>query len=368
MNKVLCLVVSILFLGAAAGNIFAAAVTLPPAGYGLAWSDEFTESKVDTTVWSFDVGNGVQGWGNSELEYYTNGANITFDSGYAKLWAKHESMGGYNYTSCRMNTKGKKEFKYGYFEVKLRTAKGNGLWNAFWTLGGNMDTIGWPSCGEIELYEQRTGSVQHGGTAGDNCFIQTCHYGTTYSNPSTPSFNAHQTNYSSCLCNAFHTYSILWDSLGYTYYFDGNQTWTSPDINASYNFKSFHQPHFFIANMAVGGNYQAQDGGTVDNSIFPQQMAIDYIRVYQKGVVTQVNPQQKQTTLENISLVNQATATLKVFSLKGELVADLTEGLRAMKTGVNAVQKSLGRLSRGAYVVRCIDNNRTIAEKVVIER
>ena len=120
--------------------------------------------------------------------------------------------------------------------------------------------------------------------------------------------------------------------------------------------------------MAVGGDYQALDGGYIDNSIFPQEMAIDYIRVYQKGIITQVNPQEKQNTLENISLLNRSTATLKVFSLKGELVADLTDNLRAMKTSVNAVQKSLGRLSRGAYVVRCIDNDRTIAEKVVIER
>jgi beta-glucanase (GH16 family) len=362
MNRLGCLIVTILFLGIS--SVFAAV----PTGYGLVWSDEFNGTSVDTANWNFDVGNGVNGWGNAEQEYYTNGANFTIDSGYGKLWAKRESMGAQSYTSCRMNTKGKKEFKYGYFEVKIRTAKGNGLWNAFWTLGGNIDTITWPACGEVELYEQRTGSVQHAGTAGDNCFIQTCHYGATYNSLATAVYNAHQTNTSTCLCNAFHTYSILWDSLGITYYFDGTQVWTSPSINMSNNFKSFHQPHFLIANMAVGGNYQAMDGGIIDNGIFPQQMAIDYIRVYQKGVITQANPQEKQNKLENVTLVNQAAATLKVFSLKGELLADLTDNLRAMKTGENAVRKSMSRLARGAYVVRCTDNNITIAEKVVIER
>ena len=363
MNRLGCLIVTILFLGIS--SVFAAV----PTGYGLVWSDEFTESKVDTTVWSFDVGNGTNGWGNQEMEYYTNSTNFTIDSGYGKLWAKHESMGGFNYTSCRMNTKGKKEFKYGYFEVKIRTAKGNGLWNAFWTLGGNIDTIPWPACGEVELYEQRTGAVQHGGDAGDNCFIQTCHYGATYGPGATAMYNAHQTNTTSCLCNAFHTYSILWDSLGITYYFDGTQTWTSPDINQSNNKGSFHQPHFFIANMAVGGNYQALDGGTVDNSIFPQQMAIDYIRVYQKGVITQAKPQEKQSSAEQIALANGSTASLKAFSLKGELVADITRDFRSSKAGgENALQASVNRLARGAYVIRCIDNSKTLFQRVVVSR
>lgn len=342
----------------------------PPAGYGLVWSDEFSESAVDTTVWNFDVGNGVNGWGNQELEYYTNGANFTIDSGYGKLWAKHESMGGLNYTSCRMNTKGKKEFKYGYFEVKLRTAKGNGLWNAFWTLGGNIDTITWPACGEVELYEQRTGAVKHGGDAGDDCFIQTCHYGASYTQLAAAVYNSHQTNTTSCLCSAFHTYSILWDSLGITYYFDGTQTWTSPSINQSNNFKSFHQPHFFIANMAVGGNYQAQDGGTVDNSIFPQQMAIDYIRVYQKGVITSAAPASgREEPRSALIVANPSRAKLCVYDVSGRLLADLTARVRALKAGEIATKAIGSQYFNGACIVR-FDNgaNEAIVQKHVVAR
>jgi beta-glucanase (GH16 family) len=272
-----------------------------------------------------------------------------------------------------MNTKGKREFKYGYFEVKLRAPKGNGLWTAFWTLGADADGVGWPSQGEIELYEQRTGSVKHplNGTVGDNCFIQTCHFAKTYGAPWTPdltSYNAKQTNHTECLCNAFHTYSILWDSLGFTYYFDDKNVWQYTNINQPNNFKSFHQPHFLIANIAIGGNYTSLDGGFVDDNIFPQTMAIDYIRVYQKGVITQAKPGEHQSTLENLSLVNHASATLKVFSLKGELVADLTNNLRAMKGDGNAVQKSMCGLGRGAYVVRLIENGKTMSQKFVSAR
>jgi beta-glucanase (GH16 family) len=366
MNKLLCLIVSMLFLGVT--SVFAGA----PANYGLVWSDEFTTGPINTNDWTYDVGTGPQGdgWGNFEQEFYTNGTNFQIDSGYGKLIAKKESFSGSNYTSCRMNTKGKKAFKYGYFEAKLRAPTGNGLWTAVWTLGADADGVGWPSQGEIELYEQRTGSVKHGGTTGDNCFIQTCHYAKTYGAPwssSLTTYNAQQTNYTECLCRTFHTYAILWDSLGYTFYFDDKKSWQSPDINQPNNFKSFHQPHFLIANIAIGGNYTLLDGGLVDNSIFPQTMAIDYIRVYQKGA-TQAKPGEHQSTLENFSLVNQASATLKVFSLKGELVADLTDNLRAMKGGENAVRKSMCGLGRGAYVVRCMDDNRTISQKVVITK
>ena len=337
--------------------VYTASVTAAvPTGYGLVWSDEFSGTTVDTNTWTFDTGVGnPPGWGNNELEYYTGGANFKDSAGYGILIAKKENFGGRNYTSCRMNTMGKKAFKYGYFEARIKTPTGNGLWPAFWTLGSDFNTgVPWPSCGEVELYEQRTGSVKHGGTAGDNCFIQTCHYATSY-HGTTPSYNSHQTNNSNCLCSDFHTYSILWDSLGFTYYFDGTQTWTYSNINMANNEDSFHQTFFFIANIAIGGAYQGQDGGFVDNSIFPQEMYIDYIRVYQKGVTSTVAGPAERQSVNPFAIVNPSKSQLKIFDLNGRLVADYTSNVRVLKAGDAAMKALPLGLCAGAYIARFYD-------------
>jgi beta-glucanase (GH16 family) len=338
-----------------------------PAGYGLAWSDEFNGTAIDTNNWGFDVGPGVpDGWGNAEQEYYTKGSNFTIENGSGVLWAKRETMGNKNYTSCRIKTKGKKEFKYGYLEVRIKAAKGNGLWPAFWTLGSDIDVSTWPSCGELELYEQRTGTTNYSGTIGDNCFVQTCHYSSTYGAVA-PVYNTHQTNFTACLCNDYHLYAILWDSLSFTYYFDGNQVWQYTNINLASNKKSFHQPHFFIANIAVGGNYQ---GNNIDNSIFPQKMYIDYIRVYQKGVVTPViNGAKSRASLTFAHIADPSRARLAVFDVSGRLVADYTNRVRALKAG-DAVMKAIpSGMSAGAHIISFSDgSNNASVQRLVTAR
>jgi beta-glucanase (GH16 family) len=333
----------------------------PPSGYGLIWSDEFDAgTTANTSNWTFDVGPGVpDGWGNAEAEYYTNGTNFTIENGSGVLWAKHETMGNKSYTSCRMNTKAKKAFKYGYFEARIKAARGNGLWPAFWTLGSDIDAagVGWPSCGEVELYEQRTGPQQYSGAPGDNCFVQTCHFATTYGS-TTAQYNTHQTNYTACLCTDYHLYAIEWDSTKITYFLDGNQTWQYTNINATNNKKSFHQTHFFIANIAVGGNYQ---GNSIDNSIFPQKMYIDYVRVYQKGV----GVRQDKLSLADVKLTNPACSALRVYDLSGKLVADYTTAIRAKAAGANLMQGVSNRLPAGAYLVRFSDAEKVVAEKMV---
>jgi beta-glucanase (GH16 family) len=352
--------------------VYAASVKAAvPTGYGLLWSDEFNGTKIDTANWSFDTGVGnPPGWGNAEAEYYTNGTNFTVDSGYGILWAKKESIGGRSYSSCRMKTKGKKEFKYGYFEARIRTPHGNGLWPAFWTLGANIDTIAWPSCGEVELYEQRTGPQTYnlnnvGATPGDNCYVTTCHYSGTYGSFA-PVYNTQQNNYTACLCNEFHTYSILWDSTSITYAFDGTQKWKFTNINLTNNIKSFHQRHFFIANIAVGGNYQ---GNNIDNSIFPQKMAIDYLRVYQKGVGTTVPGAAERQSVRPFTIVNPSKSQLKVFDLNGRIVADYTSRVRMLAAGDAATKALPSSLCSGAYIARFYDGAGTsTVQKLVTSR
>jgi beta-glucanase (GH16 family) len=236
----------------------------PPAGYGLVWSDEFNSgTKPDPNIWGYETG--CTGYGNAEWQYYTE-ANATIEDGACVITAKRETASGPwqncshpNYTSARMHSKGKKFFKYGYLEVKLKAPRGNGLWPAFWTLGENIDQIGWPACGEMELYEQRTGTWSIAGTVGDNVFIGTCHF----RGSSGVSYNSKQYVNNEGLYVNYHLYGILWDSAFVEYYFDDKVYWPrtqTPNINQSFNFEAFHNPHFFIGNIAIMGNYVSSAG------------------------------------------------------------------------------------------------------------
>jgi len=361
MNKLSGLICTVVLASAAA--VFAA----PPAGYGLLWSDEFNGTSLDTTIWTNDVGTGTNGWGNGEQEYYTDGANLEFGNGVLAMVAKNESMGGMNYTSARFTSQGKKFFTYGYIECKMKAAQGAGLWNAIWMLGEDFQnpnvpgtsTI-WPQCGEVEIYEQRTGPQLYNGTPGDDYFIGTCHYaangtgGAVYNQGANP-----QTD---CLCKDYHLYAVQWDSTQFQYFYDGVKFWQY-DITPSF-LTCFHQDMFMLFNMAIGGNYQ---GNNIDNSIFPQRMYIDYIRVYQMGVGT-AKGIKTQAAHQPFALVNPATASLKVFDLSGRQVADLTSRVRAMKAGQSVLKMIPASLSTGAYVLRLEDNGKIMSQKLVAAR
>jgi beta-glucanase (GH16 family) len=353
MKKLIALIFPVLLISAA--SISAA----PPAGYGLLWSDEFNGTALDSTLWTNDIGGG--GWGNQEKEYYTDGANLEFGNGALSMIAKQEAMGGNSYTSARFTSQGKKFFTYGYIECKMKAAKGAGLWNAIWMLGEDFlnpnvpgTSTPWPACGEVEMYESRTGPQQYNGCAGDNYFIGTCHFsngGTVY--------NSSGKCAPTCLCDDYHLYAVEWDEQNFTYYFDGVQYWQYP-ITASY-LTCFHQDMFLLFNMAVGGNYQ---GNNIDASTFPATMYIDYIRVYQKGLGV-AKDVKKQTLQHSFSLVNPATAQLKVYDLSGKLVADYTSKVRQMKCGDNVIKMMPATLSNGAYVARLVDNGKAVSQRIV---
>lgn len=234
----------------------------------LVWSDEFNGTSVNTSNWTFETGGG--GWGNNELQYYTNGSNASVANGVLTITANRVS-GGYScwygtcqYTSTRMNTKGKREFQYGRIEARMALPMGQGIWPAFWMLGANFPNTPWPASGEIDIMEHVNNENRTHGTI---------HWDTngyaSYGGPSGP-----------VDVTAYHTYAIEWNSSAIKWFIDGVQFWEANIQNNINGTEEFHRPFFMILNLAVGGNWPGSPNST---TVFPSRLAVDYVRVYQTG-------------------------------------------------------------------------------------
>ena len=240
----------------------------------LAWNDEFEGTSVNTDNWYFEIGDGCPnlcGWGNNELEYYRR-ENTSVGSGFLTIEAKEEAFGGRNYTSSRMISKGKQTARYGRVDIRAILPEGQGIWPALWMLGQNIDAVSWPACGEIDIMELV------GSTTGDgNSTI----YGTAHWNTPDVNHASEGGNFklnSGKFSDKFHVFSIVWTEGNIQWLVD-NEPYFSLPITDS-NMSEFHQPHFFIFNIAVGGNWP---GNPNDATAFPQQMLVDYIRVFQEN-------------------------------------------------------------------------------------
>jgi beta-glucanase (GH16 family) len=237
------------------------------AGYTLAWSDEFTGNAVNTGNWDFESGNNG-GWGNHELEYYTGRSqNVFVSQGNLIIEARQESYNGSNYTSTRMITKGKQNFQFGRIDIRAKLPIGKGIWPALWLLGENIDAVGWPACGEIDMMEELGQQP--------NTVYGTLHWG---SSPST--HQSKGSNYilaSGSFDEQFHVYSMVWVQDTVKLLVDDQLYLTVPsqDVAPTY---PFNNKFFFIFNIAVGGDWPGVPDGTTS---FPQRMVIDYIRVFQ---------------------------------------------------------------------------------------
>ena len=234
----------------------------------LVMSEEFdVDGAPKTALWSYNLGTGNNGWGNNELQYYTDASqNIKVEGGMLKITAIKESYMGSGYTSARILTKGKFEQKYGRMEARIKMPWGKGLWPAFWMLGANSDTVIWPQCGEIDIMEY-LGSKP------------TSMFGTVHG-PGYSGGNAISKNYTLIndrFDNDFHVFGIEWGENYINYYVDDvlyNQI-TPKDVPGEW---VFNQPFYIILNMAVGGNFP---GSPNSETVFPQTMSVDYVRVYQ---------------------------------------------------------------------------------------
>jgi beta-glucanase (GH16 family) len=259
----------------ATGGPVDSSVTSALPGWKLTWSDEFNGpdgSAVDPTKWKHDVGG--TGWGNNELEYYTDGMqNAVVQGGNLVITATAQgasqykcSYGTCKYTSARLLTKGLFSQQYGRFEARAQMPTGKGLWPAIWALGDNIDTVSWPACGEIDFMETIGTDIQtnHGS------LHMPSNYGPsgTYKLPNGASY-----------ANAFHVFAFEWEPGTIRFYVDGMlyETQTSKVPNG--DTWEFEHPFFLLINVAVGGQWPGSPDGT---TTFPQTLKVDYVRVYQK--------------------------------------------------------------------------------------
>src|SRR4029079_6279932 len=209
------------------------------------------------------------GWGNHELEYYTNSTrNCFLSNGNLIIEARKEAVSGLNYTSARITTQNKKPFKFGRIDMRAKLPVGKGIWPALWMLGANITTAGWPACGEIDSME----------------FIRTYPgrtYGTLHWKPvvGTNTSKGSEHNLSSGdYSQQFHVFSLVWVKDMLKWYVDDQLflTCALADVGAA-NYP-FNDNQFFIFNLAVGGNWPGPPDAT---TAFPQRMFVDYVRVFQ---------------------------------------------------------------------------------------
>lgn len=237
-------------------------------GMTLVWSDEFSGKTLNAGNWTYETGG--SGWGNNELEYYTNSLKNTFlTGGYLVIEARKETIGTNNYTSARIISKDKKTFTYGRIDIRAKLPKGQGLWPALWMLGNNISQqgYGWPACGEIDIMEllgqdpQKVYGTVHWGIAGQG----STHIGGNYS-IATGDFSS-----------SFHVFSLQWDASKLTFLVDAAAYFTANKTDVGINYP-FDKPFFFILNVAVGGNWP---GNPNSSTTFPQRMIVDYVKVFQ---------------------------------------------------------------------------------------
>lgn len=244
----------------------------PTLTYQMVWSDEFEGSSLDRAKWRYETG--AHGWGNNEWQNYTAGDNVRVEDGYLYIIAEKTGNGQSpgDYTSTRLNSI--ESWTYGRFEIRAKMPewKGNGLWPAIWMLGKNINQIGWPKCGEIDIMEYVSYTPDH--------VVQTIH--------SIANNHINGTQISSGYVSLenmeeeFHTYGITWEKDSLKFYVDDinnvNLTIPAPAVKTQDNWP-FGNPFYLLLNMAVGGNWGGVEG--VDDSIFPSEFVIDYVRVYQ---------------------------------------------------------------------------------------
>lgn len=271
--------------------------------WNLVWSDEFNGTSLDKNTWSYEIGNGNWGWGNGEVEYYTDRTdNVNVSDGTLQIIAKKENYGGKKYTSGRIITKGKKAFLYGKMEAKIKVENGNqdGVWPAFWMMGNNMTQgVGWPYCGEIDIMEHANsnnyvGGCLHWNTNGINGDYSHGSYGSGFEGAEN-SFGYFYDNENNGI-NGWHTYGLIWDENHMEWQLDG-VTFLQQKITDN-NAYCFQKEQFFLLNLAIGGTGTGfTDYKTANDATFQTTtMFVDYVRVYQLGEASQTTTAQPTTT------------------------------------------------------------------------
>lgn len=231
----------------------------------LVWEENFNGDVLNNAIWNYEIGDGCPnlcGWGNNELQLYTKTNHFLKDGKLIIIARKQDSI----YTSTRITTKAKKEFRYGNFEVRAKLPIGRGLWPAFWMLGANIDQVNWPDCGEIDILEYIGKEPK-----------------TIYTSLHTKDSHGNTINTKKTVIDdietGFHLFAVNWTADKIEFFVDATLIYTFSPEDKTEDIWPFNQPFYLIINLAIGGNF---GGPEVDDSIFPQEFIIDYIKVYQE--------------------------------------------------------------------------------------
>ena len=237
-------------------------------GWEIVWHDEFDGTELNRENWTFDIGG--NGWGNQEWQAYTDRPeNVRLENGMLVIEAREEPefVRGRSYSSARIKTQGLHAWQYGRIEARIKLPYGQGIWPAFWMLGEDLNTKGWPAAGEIDIMEFIGREPDH---------IYSTVHAPGYSGGNGVGSNI--TVAPETLRNDFHVYAIEWEENKIRWYFDDQQYFklTPEDVPDPW---IFEHPFFIILNLAVGGRWP---GYPDDTTVFPQYLVVDYVRVYQK--------------------------------------------------------------------------------------
>jgi beta-glucanase (GH16 family) len=244
-------------------------------GWSLAWSEEFdgdAGSPPDPGTWRMETGNG--GWGNQELQYYTDSGENAFLDGGGNLAivvrqpepaVREDRYGGCGYTSARVISQGRMALRYGLVEARIRIPDGRGIWPAFWMLGQDIGEKGWPQCGEVDIMEI---------LGQDPAVLHATVHGPGYSGAG----GVHTSRRArESLADGFHVYSLAWEPGRFRWFLDGQQYASVTPRNVRRKPWVFDHDFFLVINVAVGGTWP----GNPDPSLtFPRTMLIDYVRHY----------------------------------------------------------------------------------------
>ena len=326
--------------------------------YTLVWDDDFDNSEIDLNKWNFEIGTGDWGWGNNEAQYYTNDPeNAYIEDGNLIIEAVHENYGGMNYTSARLTTKNKGDWRYGKLEIRAKLPTGIGTWPAIWMLPTDWVYGGWPESGEIDIME-------HVGY-NPNWIHGTIH--TDAYNHMDGTQLGGQIHINDASSN-FHIYSIVWSDESIKWYVDDIQFYDFyNDQQDDFTTWPFNQDFHLILNLAIGGTWGGQQG--IDDSAFPAQFKIDYVKVYEasqlssydrllpiryKSYQNYPNPFNPITTLR-YDLPEDALVNITIYDIMGRVVNNLvsnqqTAGYKSIQW--NATNDKGAPVSAGLYLYR----------------
>ncbi|MFO8029026.1 MAG: family 16 glycosylhydrolase [Cyclonatronaceae bacterium] len=340
-------------------------VSLTAQDWQLVWSDEFDTQTLDTTKWEYMIGTGSQyglvGWGNNELQYYTDREeNIFIEDDKLHIRALNESYRTRNYTSARIRSIDNADFRYGKFEIRARLPEGQGLWPAIWMLPTDNIYGGWPQSGEIDIMELvgHEPDVVHG----------TVHYGAPW--PDNKEKGGHYTLSEGNFSDDFHVFTIEWIPERITWYVDDNFYYFVTPAHLSPEHWPFDQKFHFLLNVAVGGTWPGSPDATTE---FPQEMIVDWIRVYQDAELTSSefdDPQNvpsrftlhqnhpnpfNPTTNISFDLPEAGHITIGVYDMLGRQVAVPANG--DFQAGSHTISFDASNLSSGTYIYRMVTDS-----------